>query len=146
LIVGGDNGSGHVASAEFFDATGAFVTAPPMSIPRSAHSATVLQDGRVLIAGGSTSAGATNAAEIFDPASNAWTTVAGGMIQARSNHTATLLTDGRVLFAGGENAGSAIASLEIFAPRMSLASALLADGRVLLIGGSSGTAPLPGAL
>jgi len=158
LITGGDNGSGPVASAEFFDATGAFVAAPPMSIARSAHTATVLPDGRVLVAGGSIGTAATNAAEIFDPAAtaNAWTPVAGGMIQARSNHTASLLADGRVLFAGGDNAGAPTASLEVFdpiansfsfvgvmsAPRMSFASAVLADGRVMLIGGSNGSAPV----
>jgi hypothetical protein len=156
LITGGDNGSGPIASAEFFDTTGTFVAAPPMSIPRSAHSLTVLADGRILAAGGSTGAAATNAAEIFDSATNAWTPVAGGMIQARSNHTASSLADGRVLFAGGDNAGAPVAVLEIFdpvvgsfssvgvmsAPRMSFASAVLADGRVLLIGGSNGTVPL----
>jgi len=118
LITGGDNGSGPVASAEFFDTTGAFVAAPPMSIARSAHTTTVLPDGRVLVAGGSIGTAATNAAEIFDPAAtaNAWTPVAGGMIQARSNHTASLLADGRVLFAGGDNAGAPTASLEVFDP------------------------------
>src|SRR4029077_17015415 len=86
LISGGDDGSGAVASAEFFDTTGAFVAAPPMNLARSAHSATVLGDGRILVAGGSTSGAATNSAEIFDPVANAWTTVAGDMIQARANH------------------------------------------------------------
>jgi hypothetical protein len=95
LITGGDNGSGPVAGAEFFDTTGSFAAAPPMGMARSAHSATVLADGRILVAGGSTGAAATNAAEIFDPAANAWTAVAGGMVQARSNHTASLLADGR---------------------------------------------------
>ncbi len=151
-----NNGSGPVASAEFFDTTGAFVAAPPMSTPRSAHSATVLADGRILVAGGSTGTAATNAAEIFDPALNSWTAVAGGMIQARSNHTASLLADGRVLFAGGDNAGTPTASLEIFdpvagsfssvgvmsSPRTSFASAVLSDGQVMLIGGSTGSVPV----
>ncbi len=156
LITGGDNGSGPRATAEFFDTTGAFVAAPQMGMARSAHSATVLADGRILVAGGSTGAAATNAAEIFDAAANAWTPVAGGMIQARSNHTASLLANGRVLFAGGDNAGAPVAALEIFDPvalsfssvgtmsaaRMSFASAVLADGRVMLIGGSNGSTPL----
>ena len=76
LITGGDNGSGPVASAEFFDTTGFFAAAPPMGTARNAHSATVLADGRLLVAGGSIGAAATNAAEIFDPAANAWTKIA----------------------------------------------------------------------
>src|SRR5882724_7678673 len=156
FITGGDSGAGPSTDAEFFDTTGTYIPAPPMSIPRSGHSATVLADGRVLVAGGSVGAAATNAAEIFDPAANAWTPVAGGMIQARANHSASLLADGRVLFAGGDNAGIATAALEIFdpvansfsfvgmmsSPRMSFASAVLSDGRVLLIGGSNGTTPV----
>src|SRR6266568_764083 len=156
FITGGDSGAGPSTDAEFFDTTGTFIPAPPMSIPRSGHSATVLADGRVLVAGGSVGAAATNAAEIFDSTANAWTPVAGGMIQARTNHSASLLADGRVLFAGGDNAGTPITALEIFdpvansfsfvgmmsSPRMFFASAVLSDGRVLLIGGSNGTSPV----
>jgi len=156
LITGGDSGAGPVASAEVFDTTGSFLAIAPMGTARSAHSATVLIDGRVLVAGGSTGSAATNAAEIFDPGANAWTPVAGGMIQARAHHTASLLADGRVLFAGGDDAGAATASLEIFDPvsnafssvgvmisaRTSFASAILSDGRVMLIGGSNGSAPV----
>src|SRR6266567_1114473 len=151
FITGGDSGAGPSTDAEFFDTTGTFIPAPPMSIPRSGHSATVLADGRVLVAGGSVGAAATNAAEIFDSTANAWTPVAGGMIQARTNHSASLLADGRVLFAGGDNAGTPITALEIFdpvtnsvaagpalsAPRMAHSATTLLDGRVLVVGGTN---------
>jgi uncharacterized repeat protein (TIGR01451 family) len=83
---------------------------------RSSHTATVLSDGRVLIAGGETSGGASNVAEIFDPANGTIRPTAGTMSVARKNHTATLLEDGRVLLAGGENSVGALASAEAYDP------------------------------
>src|SRR6266404_2828201 len=82
LITGGDNGSEPAATAEFFDTTGAFVTAPPMNVARSNHVSVVLQDGRVLAAGGTVAGGgATNAVEIYDPLANTWGGLAGGMTE-----------------------------------------------------------------
>jgi N-acetylneuraminic acid mutarotase len=73
-----------------------------MNVPRSGHISVILQDGRVLVAGGTTSGGGvTNSAEIYDPAMSNWTNVIGGMVEARSGHTAAVLQDGRVLIAGG---------------------------------------------
>src|SRR5438477_12411508 len=75
-----------------------------MAIHRSAHKATTLSDGRVLITGGRNIAGIVIAdAEIFDPNSGESSAVAP-MGTARVDHTATLLTDGRVLITGGSNA------------------------------------------
>src|ERR1700686_5346550 len=97
LITGGDAGSGALASADLFNTDGTISPAPPMNIARSGHLSLVLQDGRVLVAGGTTSGGgAINAAEIYDPVANSWTTVASGMVEARSNATVTVLQDGRV--------------------------------------------------
>jgi Galactose oxidase, central domain len=74
-----------------------------MAIHRSAHRATALSDGRVLITGGRNSAGIVIAdAEIFDP-NTAESTAVASMGTARVDHTATLLKDGRVLIAGGRN-------------------------------------------
>src|SRR5882724_1872826 len=158
LITGGDAGSGPVASADLFNSDGSVSPlAAPMNNPRSNHISATLQDGRVLEAGGTVSGGgATNSAEIFDPVSGTWTSIAGGMVEARSGAAAALLQDGRVLIAGGESSGVASATLEIFdpvagtfsaagvmsSPRTKLAVAVLADGRVIIIGGSNGTAPV----
>src|SRR5712664_1422924 len=158
LITGGDPGSGPVASADLFNSDGSVsLLAAPMNNPRSNHISATLQDGRVVVAGGTVSGGgATNSAEIFDPVSGTWSSIAGGMVEARSGAAAALLQDGRVLIAGGESSGVASTTLEIFdpvagtfsaagvmsSPRTKHAVAVLADGRVIIIGGSNGTAPV----
>src|SRR5262249_30202433 len=75
-----------------------------MSIPRQRHTAVLLSDGKVLVAGGLTVNDATTgSAEQYDPATDAWNS-ANSMITPRSRHTATLLKDGRVLVVGGRAA------------------------------------------
>src|SRR4029450_12773795 len=64
------------------------------------YSATLLQDGRVLVSGGiDPSFGNTASAELYDPATGVWTTT-GSMHQARAGHTQTLLLNGKVLVTG----------------------------------------------
>ena len=159
LITGGVSASGALASVEIFDTTGNFCAAPlcvppaSMNFARSKHTATVLQDGRVLVAGGIGGGGTPVAsAEIYDPAANTWT-VTGSLLTARSGHTASLLQNGAVLIAGGDSSGVAQSSLEIYdpatgafaftvgalsSPRESHAAAVLQDGRVLFVGGNNG--------
>ena len=109
LITGGVSASGALASVEIFDTTGNFCAAPlcvppaSMNFARSKHTATVLQDGRVLVAGGIGGGGTPVAsAEIYDPAANTWT-VTGSLLMARSGHTASSKL-GRewVIYKGGE--------------------------------------------
>src|SRR5215831_4090931 len=79
-----------------------------MNIARAGHTATVLPDGTVLIFGGIGADGKlVAAAERFDPATQAFTTLPGVLALPRAFHTATLLTNGLVLFAGGVTAGGA---------------------------------------
>ena len=131
-------------TAHGFTATGS------MSAARSEHTATLLQDGRVLVTGGLGSNNAVLAtAELFDPTSGTFTST-GSMETPRRAHIATLLADGRVLITGGADAtGNPLSSAEIFDPatgtfsttgsmettRSGHTATLLGDGKVLVAGG-----------
>ena len=82
-----------------------------------AHTATLLQNGQVLVAGGIDSTGHISAsAELYDPASETWS-AAGRLNTARFTHTATLLQNGMVLVAGGqESSSNGSASAELYDP------------------------------
>src|SRR6185503_16057201 len=69
---------------------GAWIKVAPTTQDHKGYSATLLRDGRVLVAGG----GGLSSAEIFDPASRTWSPT-GSMTRARAGHEATLLSDGR---------------------------------------------------
>lgn len=107
-----------MVSAELRDTvTGRWLPTLPMLRARRGHTATLLPDGRVLLAGGTDSV-PTWSAELFDPATNRFT-VTGAMNEARTGHRATLLPDGTVLLSGGIGAdGSALASTEVYDPRL----------------------------
>jgi Putative Ig domain/Galactose oxidase, central domain/Kelch motif len=112
LIAGGRTFSGApvtvFASAEIFDpaannGVGAFTAIGSMNTPRDEERATLLANGKVLLTGGFVSYQtglSTSSAEIFDPATNTFTTT-GNMSVARAHPTASLLADGTVLVAGG---------------------------------------------
>src|SRR5258708_5555922 len=80
-----------------------------MNVARAGHTATVLTDGRVLVAGG----GYDASAEIYDPASTTWTSTAP-MKVARGRHAAVRLADGRVLVVAGNPYNAA--SAELYSP------------------------------
>ncbi|AUX39929.1 uncharacterized protein SOCE26_013240 [Sorangium cellulosum] len=154
LVAGGIETSsregGETASAELFEpGSGAWQPVAPMLAARSSHTATLLNDGRVLVVGGTAPDGhAIVSAELFDPTVRGWKPVQD-MHVARSWHTATLLNDGRVLVAGGYNDDGVTDSAEVFDPdtdswrslktmitkRSYHTATLLNDGRVLVAGG-----------
>ena len=93
---------------------------PPAASPPHAHghTATLLPNGQVLVAGGGNtdSGSALASAELYDPASGTWTAT-GSLVTARLSHTATLLPNGQVLVAGGGNSSSGtLASAELYDP------------------------------
>ena len=159
LIAGGADqdptGTG-LASAELYDpGTGTFTQTGSMAVGRFLHTATLLQNGKVLIVGGVlTSASAPVAtAEVYDPATGTFT-MTGAMATAREQHSATLLADGRVLIAGGTTSTGTgdlhpTATVEVYDPSTgsfsvtgSMAEArtlhtatLLPSGKVLVAGG-----------
>ena len=114
LIAGGET-----ASAELFNpSTGTFTATGSMTVSRTGHTATLLPDGRVLIAGGVQDFGPGTvpiprsrgaSAELYDPVSGTFTST-GSMSEGRSGHTATLLADGTVLVTGTDN------TAELFSP------------------------------
>src|SRR5437773_4925582 len=88
----------------------------PMSVARHDHTATLLTNGTVLIAGGLDASNAVVAlAEVYDPSTNGSSSV-GDMRAARVGHTATLLSDSRVLYADGANVSGPPRTIDIYDP------------------------------
>lgn len=105
-------------TARYDPGTGAVSAGPRLAVPRLSHTATLLPDGRVLVAGGYPGEGAppTGSVEAVDPATGTITPY-GRLRTARADHTATLLPGGRVLVAGGRGAdGAALRDTELLAP------------------------------
>jgi hypothetical protein len=100
--------------AELYDpGAGTWSSAPDLHVPRLGHSATLLPNGKVLVAGGDslqsypndpyrigTPSPPNNSAELFDPATGNWSST-GSLNAGRSGHTATLLPNGEILVVGG---------------------------------------------
>ena len=109
LIAGGDSsyeaGESTEASAELYDpATGKFSPTGSMTTARDSHTATLLPNGKVLIAGGGPRIQGVGyslaSAQLYDPVTGTFTAT-GNMSIERTGHTATLLNNGKVLIAGG---------------------------------------------
>ena len=165
LVVGG-GGSGWINNnAEIYNYNG--VTGPSwwppssmtgslMHSARGSHTATLLPNGKVLVAGGFDGSNYLTGAELFDRSTDTWT-VTGSMSCPRVGHTATLLSSGQVLVAGGvkDNLQRTTAAAELYDPasgawipvkpmsveRSYHGASLLPDGRVLVSGGIKHASP-----
>jgi Galactose oxidase, central domain len=160
LIAGGDNG-GAIADAEIYDWTTSDpmtpkskATAEKMKHARAYHTATPIDQGMVLLAGGINPAGVPVAhGDRYLPDTNTFDNTVGQMQHPRYDHVAIKLQDGRVLFTGGQAAdGTLLNDAEIYeslgqtftllantmsVPRLGHAMALLDNGDVLIVGGVS---------
>jgi N-acetylneuraminic acid mutarotase len=148
--------------------TGTWLPAGGLPQGRQLHTATVLTDGRILVAGGqggfSTTAStspALSSCYVYDPATSRWTKT-GSLATARFNHTATLLADGRVVVIGGNYSGGITNTVEVWDPATNAwtqqapmltpggstghTATLLPNGLVLMVGGQisvGGPPPVP---
>jgi hypothetical protein len=123
LVAGGDIDIGSIGGmslvpvsfAELYDpASGLWMETTAMHFVHDYHTATLLANGLVLIAGGGSNFGpTTNCAELYEPIAQTWT-AAATMNTPRQYHTATLLPNGQVLAAGGRGNGGLLASAELY--------------------------------
>jgi Bacterial Ig-like domain (group 3)/IPT/TIG domain/Galactose oxidase, central domain/Kelch motif len=155
LIVGGALEEAYswsfLNSAEIYDpSVGTFLPTGSMTVARWTHTATLVNNGEVLVAGGYGAGSNTlNSAELYDPSSGAFT-LTGSLVEGRSSPTATLLINGQVLFVGGTNQGVNVSDAELYdstqgsfsvtgAPltaRYLQSATLLFDGTILIAGGT----------
>jgi hypothetical protein len=155
LVIGGGTGS-----ERYIHSTREWQVADPTNVTRRFHTATLLPDGRVLVAGGeicdsTLQQSARAPAVLFDPVARTWTATADLLVD-RSRHTATLLKNGNVLVVGGVKDRTLLTTspaccAEIYDPRSGQWSetsqldsnfyghqaALLSNETVLVAGGSN---------
>jgi N-acetylneuraminic acid mutarotase len=167
LVAGGITGHApstfYTNSVEVFDpATASWTFTGGLTTARAIHTATRLQNGKILVVGGTNDtigfpvqAEGISSAELYDSATETWS-ITGSLNVARNSHTATLLPNGKVLAAGGWFTNSA----ELYDPATGTwnstgalhtlsvgghTATLLRNGQVLLTGGWSGFSPISDA-
>jgi hypothetical protein len=115
----GGPGVGPGPTAELYSpVTGTFAPTGEMITPRGGFSATLLANGKVLIAGGSCCDQPLvypTTAELYYPSTGTFAST-GDMINGRENHTATLLSNGKVLIAGGQVSDTWVTPAELYDP------------------------------
>ncbi|WP_367873649.1 kelch repeat-containing protein [Luteolibacter sp. Populi] len=161
LVTGGrttadGSGTTYPTRAEVYDpVANAWSATGFLATGRANHTATLLQNGKVLITGGIGTGGYSTGCMLYDPVPGTWSAT-GALATGRAQHTATLLPDGKVLVAGGFN-GAFLTATELYNPldgtwsttgamtfaRRNHTATLLPDGRILIAGGASSGATYP---
>ncbi|HEX5399319.1 MAG TPA: kelch repeat-containing protein [Verrucomicrobiae bacterium] len=146
---------GTLTNAELYHpAAGTWTPTGSMNMARQLHTASLLSNGKVLVAGGAYDL--SGSAELYDPGSGQWT-YTGTMTTNRDQHTATVLTNGMVLVAGGQVSVSVFnskvtATAELYNPadgtwaatgsmttnRIGQTATLLKNGKVLVVANDNG--------
>jgi hypothetical protein len=126
-----------------------FAAGPSMTVARYGATATLLPNGKVLIAGGGNGGGVLRSTELYDPLTNSFVS-SPPMNAEHASATATLLPNGKVLIAGGDNSRNIVDSTELYDPatnsfaasspsmnsaRRGATATLLPNGKVLIAGG-----------
>lgn len=161
LVAGGtSNGTTVLKTAELYDpVTNTWRATGDMKTARRGHTATVLNNGKILVVGGNDGTNTLSTAETYDPTTGVWTNTIGPLAYTHRYHTATLLSDGKVLIAGGTVGplGTADAKYtEVYTPstgsftpgptlpeeRQGHTATLLNNGDVLFVGNSLGNGAL----
>jgi hypothetical protein len=147
--------SGVTSNPATLTVTPGFLVTGSMNQARFDATATLLNNGMVLIAGGLVSGTYLSEAELYNPTTGTFT-VTGSLNTARELHSATLLNNGMVLIAGGYNSSGFLSSAELYnpasgtftltgslnTPRRLAPTILLQNGTVLIAGGAGATDPL----
>jgi len=138
------------ASPAVAQSSGTWTLTGSLNTARAGHTATLLPNGQVLVAGGENTAAFLASAELYNPSTGQWT-ITGSMATPRINHQATLLPNGQVLVSGGDNTTGALASAELYnpstgqwtttgsmtIPRTLHGATLLLNGQVLVAAGNN---------
>jgi len=153
---GGFFGGSSIDSVELYDpASGTWTATGSLVTSRSGHTAELLPNGKVLVAGGLNTVYPMHntflaSAELYDPANGTWA-VTGSMSTPRRDHTSTLLPSGKVLVAAGNDYGRTHGSAELYDPasgswtttgglvkaRSNHRATLLPNNKVFVAGGAS---------
>ncbi len=150
-LEGGGQATAALPLATDTPAPGIWSPTGSLNTARQSHTATLLPNSQVLVAGGYGNGGELASAELYDPATGMWSTT-GSLNTRRTYHTATLLSNGQVLAAGGSSGSSYLSAAELYDPatgvwtptgslntaRGGYTATLLPNGKVLIAGGSDG--------
>ncbi|MBI5360153.1 MAG: hypothetical protein HZA48_06170 [Planctomycetes bacterium] len=153
LAVGGFDGTSYLTSSERYNyTTGIWTTGNNLVTARYRHTATLLQNGNVVVIGGY-NGNTISSSEIFNINTGTWQVTVEALDTPRFDHIATLLPNSTVLVTGGYDNTSYLSSVRIFSPstqawsmtadlpsaRSGHTAILLPSGNVIIIGGFSGT-------
>jgi N-acetylneuraminic acid mutarotase len=154
MVIGGISGNDATSAVQIFNNQSGWSTAQSFPSIISSATATLLPNGKVLVAGGQAGSGNEgnylNTALLYDPSGNTWTAT-GSMAHARASHTATLMPNGQVMVAGGQDNTGSLDSVEFYNPnsgtwstgnhmlsaRSAHTTTLLLNGNLLVVGGQS---------